>query len=286
MKVAADKDRSLAEVQASLEKARTAEDEAFETMNSRVAALQNKLEESSQTIEEKNARIKRLEAVRLTKDQVQKLHKLKEDNRNNAVENKELRKRLAVLEGLACGKGGAATELVAKLQSEKDAILKKAQEYGMRVDELERERARVRAAVEEAGVSVSVGGDLSDAVMEIADRAVGADSSMISSSFSGSEAAAISAAVAASERHRAEVEESRAALRKSENDRLSLKEKMMLGVTRFRELESEVTSLKERLEVTESEQAEAVSVAVKTKERELKFLQVRSGFEQSIIHNI
>lgn len=279
------------------EKARTAAAE--------VAELSRQIEEGKEAIAQKDLRIKRLEEVRLTNHQVEKLQAMKTSARKTAAENRELKQRLAVLEegrsqagGGAGGGGGgggssgeapadlaAATERIAELQGAKKNVVEKLRVYGKRVHDLEKEHMRVRAAVEQMGVSASEGRDLGDAVLEVAQRASGSDASMMSS-FSagdGSAVAAAAAAAAAVERHHAELEEMSAALRKGEADRSALKEQMIAGVSRFRELEARETRAREALEAAELEKMEAVNAAVKAKEkdheRQLKFLQVWVGGE-------
>ena len=284
------------------EKARTAAAE--------VAELSREIEEGKQAIAQKDSRIKRLEEVRLTNHQVEKLQAMKTSARKTAAENRELKQRLAVLEeGRSQAGGGAggssssgllgtgeapadlaaATERIAELQGAKKNVVEKLRVYGKRVHDLEKEHMRVRAAVEQMGVSASEGRDLGDAVLEVAQRASGSDASMMSSFSSGegsAVAAAAAAAAAAAERHHAELEEMSAALRKGEADRSALKEQMIAGVSRFRELEARETRAREALEAAELEKMEAVNAAVKAKEkdheRQLKFLQVWVGGEEPV----
>lgn len=218
-----------------------------------------------------------------------KLQAMKVSARNTAAENKALKERLAAL-GAGKGGGGASGEAIAQaaalsganerideLQGAKNNLMEKLRQYGKRLHELEKEHARVRAAVEKAGYSAPEGCDLGDAVLEIAERSAGTDGSMMSS-FSGGEGSAIAAAVAASEKHQAEMEDAMAALQSKEAERLAVQEQMRAGVARFRVLEAKEASARERLEAVEAEHREAVSVALRAKEkdheRQLKFLQV------------
>lgn len=270
-----------------------------------VAELSRQIVEGKKAIAQKDSRIKRLEDVRLTNHQVEKLQAMKTSARKTAAENRELKQRLAVLEeGLSRAGGGsgsgsgssgageaaadlaAAAERIAELQGAKNNLMVKLREYGKRVHELEKEHTRVRAAVEQKGVSAPEGRDLGDAVLEMAERVAGSDASMMSS-FSAGEGSAIAAAAAAAdaaERHHAELEEMSAALRKGEEDRSALKEQMIAGVGRFRELEAREVRAREALEAAELEKMEAVNAAVKAKEkdheRQIKFLQVCLGGER------
>ena len=269
-----------------------------------VAELSRQIEEGKKAIAQKDSRIKRLEEVRLTYHQVEKLQAMKTSARKTEAENRELKQRLAVLEegrsqagggsGDGSGSGSsnteeaaanlaAATERIAELQGAKDNLLEKLRQYGKRVHELEKEHTRVRAAVEQTGVSAPEGCDLGDAVLEVAERAAGPDASLMSSfsASEGSAAAATATAAASVERHHVELEEMRAALRKGEADRLALKEQLVAGVGRLRGLEERETRAREMLEAAELEKREAVNVAVKAKEkdhsRQLKFLEVCFG---------
>ena len=302
---AAAKDSALAKVEAALSTARDAEQAAREAVAeiserarasaSEVAKLLKQIELGKEAIAQKDSRIKRLEEVKLTNHQVEKLLAMKTSARKTAAENKELKQRLAVLEegadGVSSGGGrsgagqdavklAAATKRIAELQEAKNNLMQKLREYGPRVDQLDKEHMRVRAALEEVGVSVPEGRDLGDAVLEMADRAAGRDSSMMSS-FSVGEGSAVAAAAAlatASERHQAELKEMREAILKGEAERSALKEQMIAGVGRFRELEAKESLARARLEAAEVEKMDAVNAAVKTKEkdheRQLKFLQV------------
>lgn len=274
-------------------------EKATEALNGKLAALTAATGEYKETIKKQDARIKKLEQVRLTNGQVEKLQAMKASAKKTAVENTELKQRLAALkerlEAAACGgRGGtdagsvaaalaAATERNAELQGAKDTLVEKMKEYGKRVYELEKEHARVRAAVEELGGSVPEGGDLGDAVLDCAERFVGGgrggcDGSMMSTG-SHDEAVAAAAAARASEELQQELKEAREALRKEEAGKAVIKEQMIAGVAKFRALEAQEKAARERLEEVEVEQRGVVSAAVKTKEkeheRELKFLQVR-----------
>lgn len=280
-----------------MEKARQAEASAVETAASmqekvhaaaaQVAALSKQIEEGQEVVDQKNARIKRLEEVRLTKDQVDKLQAMKISARNTAAENKALKQRLSAVEahGSASGSGtineaqaAADAERIAELEGAKGSLLEKLRQYGKRVHELEKERVRVRAALEQTGVSAREGRDLGDAVLEVAERSLGPDESM-TGSFSAGSGAAAAAAVASSERYIAELEEARMALQREEADRAALQEQMRAGVIKYRALEEKEAEVRNRVEAMEAEQREAVSVAVKAREkdheRKLKFLQVK-----------
>lgn len=274
----------------------------------RVAALTQRVEQNAAVIAQKDARIKRLEEVRLTTDQVEKLRVMKMGGIAAAAENKELKKRLAALEG-GGSSGGAGTtagadsasasaaaaaaaaaaagaeERVAELLGVKEALLKKVREYGTRIHEIEKERARVRAAVEEAGVSAPKGRDLSEAVLEVVERAAGGDMSFMSNATDG-DGAAVTAALAAAERHRSELQEARETLRRAETERLTLQEQMRAGVAKFRALEAQEVAGRERLEEqmarneTIEQEAKALKEAIdkeKDHARNVKFLEVGFG---------
>lgn len=303
---AKEKDVAIAELQASLDEARlsaateakTADvEKATEALNDNIAALTATTAEYQETIKKQDARIKKLEQVRLTNGQVEKLQAMKASAKKTAAENTELKQRLAVLkerlEVTAAAVGSAtdagsvaaalatATERNAELQGAKDTLVEKMKEYGKRVYELEKEHARVRAAVQELGGSVPDGGDLGDAVLDCAERFVGGrggcDGSMMSTG-SHDEAVAAAAAARAAEEVQQELQEAREALRKEEASKAVLKEQMIAGVAKFRALEAQEKASRERLEQVEVEQRGAVSAAVKMKEkdheRKLKFLQV------------
>lgn len=223
-----------------------------------VASLTRQVEESRAVMEEKDARITKLERVRLTKDDVDKLRNMKHNARNVAAENVKLNERVAELTGV------------------KKTLGEKLRPYALRVHELEKEHNAVRAAVEEAGISTGDGKNLGDAILELAERSAGTDASMMSS-FSGGEAAAVAAAVAGSERHYAQLQEAKAALRKQESELLGVQEKMRAGVVRFRELEAREATVRERLEQTESDTRQKLKMQEKDHERQLRFLQVGIG---------
>lgn len=311
---AKEKDVAIAELQASLATARlpasteateatassaaAAEvEQATEALNDKVKALTAATAEYEETVKKQDARIKKLEQVRLTNGQVEKLQAMKASAKKTAAENTELKQRLAVLKERlvqAAGVGGgaeagsvaaalaAATERNAELQGAKDTLVNKMKEYGKRVYELEKEHTRVRAAVEELGGSVPEGGDLGDAVLDCAERFVGGgrggcDGSMMSTG-SHDEAVAAAAAARASEELQQELRETREALGKEEASKAVLKEQMIAGVAKFRALEAQEKAARARLEEVGVEQRGAVSAAVKMKEkdheRKLKFLQV------------
>ena len=176
---------------------------ATEALNGRIASLTVAIGEYQETIKRQEARIKKLEQVRLTNGQVLKLQAMKASARQTAAENTELKQRLSVLTerqeaaeaSAAAAAGGSAgggksaggaeadsvvaaalasaTERNAELQGAKDALSAKLKQYGKRVYELEKEHTRVRAAVEELGGSVPDGWDLGDAVLDCAERFVG-----------------------------------------------------------------------------------------------------------------
>lgn len=274
--------------------------EATEALTGEITALNAAAEEYKETIKAQEARIKKLVQVRLTNGQVEKLQAMKSSAKKTAAENVELKQRLSVLKERleAAGSGGgnasgtktdssvssvaaalaAATERNAELQTVKDTLMEKMKEYGKRVYELEKEHARVRAAVEELGGSVPDGGDLGDAVLDCAERFVGRGDASMMSTESHDAAAVAAAAAEASEGLRRELQEAREALRKEEAGRAVLKEQMVAGVAKFRALEAEEKATRERLGELELEQRGAVSAAVKMKEkdheREVKYLQV------------
>eukprot|EP00903_Cladosiphon_okamuranus_P012223 g11463.t1 len=297
-KAAEEKDVAIAELQASLDTARLSAsteaevaaaaevEKATEALNAKIAALTATTAEYQETIKKQEARIKKLELVRLTNGQVEKLQAMKASAKKTAAENTELKQRLAVfkerLEATADAGAGAdarsvgaalaaATERNAELQGAKDTLVEKMKEYGKRVYELEKEHARVRAAVKELGGSVPEGGDLGDAVLDCAERFVGGrggcDGSMMSTG-SHDEAVAAAAAARASEEVQQELGEAREALRKEQASKAVLKEQIMAGVAKFRALEAQEKATRERLEQVEMEQRGTVIAAVKKKEKE------------------
>lgn len=309
---AQEKDIAIAKLQTSLDAAHasaaaesassstTAVEEATAALNDKMAALTAATGEQKETIARQDARIKKLEQVRLTNGQVEKLQAMKASARRTAAENTELKQRLMVLKerleaaaaeggggGDASSSGGgeaatvadalaAATDRNAELQVAKDTLLEKLKGYGKRVYELEKQDTRVRAAVAELGGSVPDGGDLGDAVLECAGRFAGRGGDMsVMSTGSHDDAAA---AAAAMEELQRELREAREALRVEEAGRARLKEQMLAGVAKFRALEAQEKSTRERLEEAEAGQRGAVSAALKMKEkdheRELKFLKV------------
>lgn len=160
----------------------------------------------------------------------------------------------------------AATARNAELQCAEDT-LQKMKGYGKRVYELEKERARVRAAVEELGGSVPDGGDLGGAVLDLAERFVGGcgggDGSVVSTvACNGSaiipeydnEAVALAAAARASEEAQQELEEAREALRKEAASKAVLEEQVF-WVAKFRALEAEEKASRKRLEEMEAQVA-------------------------------
>lgn len=257
-----------------------------DTASAGVPALKRKIREFEELIEQKNARIARLESVRLTKDQVEKLSAMKINARQATAENKKLKQRLAELEQRIGDIGTSsrdaalvvANKRVEELQGVKSSLMERCQQYGERIYELERQQMRVRAAVEKAGVVAPDGCDLSDAVLEVAERAAGADDASVVSSISTSEAAAFASTVAAAERHQAELKEAKVALEKETAERLTVEEQMRTGVLKYRALEADVSVMRQQLATAEMGKKEAVKTALKTKERdhehELKFLQV------------
>lgn len=271
-------------------------EKATEALNAKIAALTAAIDEYKETVKKQDARIKKLEQVKLTNGQVEKLQAMKASAKKTAAENTELKQRLAVLkerlEAAAGGGGGgadagsvanalaAATERNAELKGAKDTLLEKMKEYAIRVYEQEKELARVRAAVKELGGSVPDGGDLGDAVLDCAEHFVGGrggcDGSMMSTGSHDEAAAA--AAARAMEEVQQELQDAREALRKEEASNAVLKEQRIAGVAKFRALEAQEKAARERLEQVEVEQRGAVSAAVKMKEkdheRNLKFLQV------------
>lgn len=261
-------------------------------LKKKLAALEERVfEEHEEAIAKKDERIKHLEQVRLTKAQLEKLKTMKNSARVTAAENKELKQRLAELEGGAEAGGGgssggalaAANERNAELQGAKNNLMEKLKEYGKRVYDLEMQSSRVRTAILQAGVLAPEGRDLSDAVLEIAERSAGTDASVISSLSGGEEAvAAVAGGVAFSERHRAELQEARAALKREEAKHSALREQMTAGVVKFKVLEASEAGARERLEAAEAQKREAVNTALEIKEkdheRQLRFLQV--DFEQ------
>ncbi|CAM9412371.1 unnamed protein product, partial [Ectocarpus sp. 8 AP-2014] len=307
---AQEKDIAIAKLQASLDAAHASVaaesasssaadvEEATVALNDKVAALTAATGEQKETIARQDARIKKLEQVRLTNGQVEKLQAMKASARRTAAENTELKQRLSVLkERLEAAEGGgavagadagdapsgdgeaasvtaalaAAADRNAELQAAKDTLVEKLKGYGKRVYELEKQHTRVRAAVAELGGSVPEGGDLGDAVLECAGRFAGRGGDMsVMSTGSHDEAAA------AVEELQRELREVREALRGEEAGRARLKEQMLAGVAKFRALEAQEKSTRERLEEAAAGQRGAVSAALKMKEkdheRELKFL--------------
>ena len=296
---AAVKQKAIEELQASLDAAREAADDAVNTAAAEVPALKRKVKEYEEVIEQRNARITRLERVRLTHDQVEKLSAMKHNARKKAAENKELsatikelRQRLTATERRAqAGRrtaeaGGAevsnqaaalalANERIEELQGVKSSLMQRGQSYGKRVYELERQQMRVRAAIEKAGVVAPEGCDLSDAILEIVSRAAGADDASVVSGFSSSEATA-------SASHQAELQEAKAALRREEAERLTVQEQMRAGVSKYRALEATVVAARQQLAAAAADKRETMNTALKMKEkdhdRQLKYLQVDTLF--------
>lgn len=276
--------------------------EAVEAAELRISDLEQKLKETGEIIAQKDARIKRLEEVRLTKSDVAKLTKMKMSGKAAADENKELKKKLKELERRGAGVAGdvglsssssssscaelaavlataaAAEERVAELTGAKETLLKKVRGYGARIHELETEYTRVRAAVEDGGFMLPKGKDLSEVVLEVVERAVGVaeDASIVSSAADG-DGAAVAAAVAAAGRHHAELEEVREALRRAEAGRVTMQDQMRAGVSKFRVLEAKEASVRKQLEETSArmvvaenaarQMREAMETAAKNKEK-------------------
>lgn len=279
--------QAFAAKEEALDKLQARLNERRDTASADILALKRKIRDFEELIEQKNARITRLESVRLTKDQVEKLSTMKLNARQATAENKKLKQRLAELERRMSESSDqdsalvVANKRVEELQGVKSSLMERCQQYGERIYELERQQMRVRAAVEKAGVVAPEGCDLSDAVLEVAERAAGADDASVVSSISTSEAAAVASAVAAAERHQAEVKEAKAALQKETAERLTVQEQMRAGVLKYRALEADVSAMRQQLAAAEMGKREAVKTALKTKERdhehELKFLQVCWG---------
>ncbi|CAM9372571.1 unnamed protein product [Scytosiphon promiscuus] len=290
-KAAEEKDEAIAELRKALDAARATPspagsaldvEKATAALHAKVFDLKAATVEYEETIKRQDARIKKLEQVRLTNGQVEKLQAMKASARKTAAENAELKQRLSVLQD-------DASAVVASLQADNDTLMEKLKGYGKRVYDLEKERARVHAAVEELGGSAPEGGDLADAVLDCADRVPagsgggrrgssisGGDASVTMSTGAHDEAMAAAAVAEASEELERELQETRGALRREEAGRAVLKEQMVAGVAKFRALEAQERASRERVEEVEGELRGAVSAAVKTKEKEherqLKFL--------------
>ncbi|CAM9506922.1 unnamed protein product, partial [Sphacelaria rigidula] len=162
-----------------------------------VSALREELEAKAALIVKRNARIDRLEEVKLTVDQVKKLSKMKADGKAAAAENKVLKKKLADMQAAASagaiGGGGSSADIAAaraeatsakerveELTSVKETLLQKVRGYGAHINALETEQNRVRAVVANAGFALPGDGrgadssaSLSEIVFEVLERAAG-----------------------------------------------------------------------------------------------------------------
>lgn len=271
-----------------------------------VSALKQELKENAELIKVKNARINRLEEVKLTVDQVKKLSRMKADGKAAAAENKELKKKIATMEqrakrtSVAAASGGgsssppssslspaevdsalsaaaATKERVEELTGVKETLLRKVRGYGARINELEMEHSRVRSALEDGGFSLPEGSSLGEIVLDVVGRATGAagGGSFVSTATDG-HGVAMAAAVAVAERHHAELKESREVLRQAEVSRVTLQEQMRAGVSKYRTLEAQEASVREGLEAVQAEMREMKETAAKKEEKsgELAILEV------------
>ncbi|CAN0479341.1 unnamed protein product, partial [Laminaria digitata] len=95
------KESALADVRLALATARDAEEAATQAvaeatekaraLAAEVTELSKQIEEDKEAIAKKDSRIKRLEGVRLTTDQVEKLQVMKSSGQKSAAENRELK---------------------------------------------------------------------------------------------------------------------------------------------------------------------------------------------------
>ncbi len=140
----------------------------------------NRISELENEVTAKAARIKKLEEVRLTKDQVKKLKEMKENSRRNEYENKELTKeiadlrRRAMMSASAGGDGKStletATACIAELEEARDALAEKLRKYVSHCRKLEEERESSKATLENAGIDCSAFDNVADGITVLRDR--------------------------------------------------------------------------------------------------------------------
>ncbi len=140
----------------------------------------NRISELENEVATKAARIKKLEEVRLTKDQVKKLKEMKENSRRNEYENKELTKEVAdlrrrvMMSANAGGDGKSALETaticIAELEEARDALAEKLRKYVSHCRKLEEERESSKATLENTGIDCSIFDNVADGITVLRDR--------------------------------------------------------------------------------------------------------------------
>ncbi len=173
----------------------------------------------------KAARIKKLEEVRLTKDQVKKLKDMKEKSRRNEYDNKELTKEVADLRRRVMisasagggGKGALDTEnaRISELEEARDALAEKLRKYVSHCRRLEEERESSKATLENAGIDCSTFDNVTDGITVLRER-------IDNSNFNE--------------------------LLESKNDAAELQDQLQEGLISYRNLEKEAAQLRETLD--------------------------------------
>lgn len=143
--------------------------------------LENKVEQMKTQIKQKDQRIKKLEAVRLTKEQVESIKKLKSDNMNFtskisklSVENASLKSELR-----SSGDSALKTE-VSALHFDKEALEKKLRKLGSHCQRLEGDRASLGDALRSCNIDPAKYEDnLNQAVISLCDRLASVEESSV-----------------------------------------------------------------------------------------------------------
>ncbi len=140
----------------------------------------NRISELENEVSAKAARIKKLEEVRLTKDQVKKLKEMKENSRRNEYENKELKKEVTDLRRRAMVSVSAngdeksaletATASIAELEEARDALAEKLGKYVSHCRKLEEERESLKETLENAGIDCGAFDNVADGIRVLRDR--------------------------------------------------------------------------------------------------------------------
>ncbi len=194
----------------------------------------------------KTARIKKLEEVRLTKDQVKKLRDMKENMRRNEYENKELKKEVADLRrrvrASAASTGGGdegapdtASARISELEEARDALAEKLRKYVSHCRRLEEERDSSKATLENAGIDCSTFDNVADGITVLRERT---DNSNLNEE-----------------------------LLESKNYAAELQDQLQEGLMSYRNLEKEAAQLRETLDVMK------VGEANEERSRQIHFLE-------------
>jgi len=138
-----------------------------------ILIMKAKIEEMNDLITQKNDRIKKLEAVRLTKAKIQQIGQMKTDNTNLKKKCSNMQKEILRLqeEKSSVGTDDNMKSEIDELRFDKEAVERKLRKYATHCQRLEDDKAGVADALGSCGVTIEAhGNDVGEAIINLCDK--------------------------------------------------------------------------------------------------------------------